>query len=196
VFSVLRGAGFCAISVNFRGYEGEQTTPIFNDLSTRFGSPVASGLEDSWQLFRISDGPMPTADQVQAFLHQPFIEADPATSSTMESALQSAWWWTTQGSSSFTLTASAPDHPVSTVTGSVQAPTCGPVPITVTLTDASGASANTNVIARPDSPTPFTLVGRSSPTATLTVSVPGRGCPVDGAPGISHFVQVRDLTVR
>lgn len=194
--ALLRGAGFCAIDVDFRGYISEQATPLFDDLSRRFGAPVATGLEESWQLFRIPDGPMPTADQVQAFLHQPFVQADPATSTAMETALQSAWWWTTQGSSSFTLTATAPDHPVASVTGTVQAPTCGPVPITVSLTDADGGSSSANVIARPDAPTPFTLAGTATPRATLTVSVPGRGCPVDGAPGVAHFVQVRDLTAR
>ena len=194
--ALLRGAGFCAISVDFRGYLGEQTTPIFDDLSTRFGSPVASGLDDSWQLFRIPDGPMPTADQVQAFLHQPFIESDPATSSAMDSSLESMWWWTTQRSSTFTLTATAPDHPVTTVTGALQAPSCGPVPITLTLTGATGVTQTMNVIAKPDGPTPFRITTPATPEATLQVNTPGRGYAVDGVPGVQQYVQVRDLAAR
>ena len=194
--ALLRGAGFCAISVDFRGYLGEQTNPIFDDLSSRYGSPVASGLDDSWQLFRIPDGPMPTADQVQAFLHQPFIESDPATSSAMDSSLESMWWWTTQGSSTFTLTATAPDHPVTTVTGALQAPSCGPVPITLTLTGATGVTQTMNVIAKPDGPTPFRITTPATPEATLQVNTPGRGCAVDGVPGVQQYVQVRDLAAR
>ena len=182
--------------MDFRGYLGEQTTPIFDDLSTRFGSPVASGLDDSWQLFRIPDGPMPTADQVQAFLHQPFIESDPATSSAMDSSLESMWWWTTQGSSTLTLSATALDHPVTTVTGALQAPSCGPVPITLTLTGATGVTQTMNVIAKPDGPTPFRITTPATPEATLQVNTPGRGCAVDGVPGVQQYVQVRDLAAR
>ena len=194
--ALLRGAGFCAISVDFRGYLGEQTTPIFDDMSMRFGAPIASGLDDSWQLFRIPEGPMPTADQVQAFLHQPFIASDPATTSALDSSLQSMWWWTTQGSSTFTITATAPDHLVATVTGSVQAPSCGPVPITLTLTGASGVTQTINLITKPDASTPFRITTPATPEAMLQVNVLGRGCSVDGVPGVQQFAQVRDLTVR
>jgi len=194
--ALLRGAGFCAISVDFRGYLGEQTTPVFDDMSMRFGAPIASGLDDSWQLFRIPEGPMPTADQVQAFLHQPFIASDPATTSALDSSLQSMWWWTTQGSSTFTITATAPDHLVATVTGSVQAPSCGPVPITLTLTGATGVTQTVTVIAKPDASTPFRITTPATPEAMLQVNVLGRGCSVDGVPGVQQFAQVRDLTVR
>jgi hypothetical protein len=114
----------------------------------------------------------------------------------MDSSLQSMWWWTTQGSSTFTITATASDHPVATVTGMLQAPTCGPVPITLTLTGATGVTQTVNMIAKPDGPTTFQLTTPSTPKATLQVIVPGRGCPVEGAATGQQYVQVRDLTVR
>jgi len=195
--ALLRDAGFCAIHLDLRGFVSEARPPIVDNLTARFGEPVATGFKDQWLLFSIGE---PTTSgmspETTAFLRQPFIEIDPATVTVRESDLESLWWWTTDPEATFTLTPTSTDAPITTVTGAVAAPPCGPLPVTVTLS-AEGQTASATLIAEPRAGTPFalSLPAASAGPATLTVEAPGRGCSPDG-PGKPRFAQVLDLAGR
>ena len=125
--ALLRGAGFCAIHLDTRGYVSEARGPIVEDLTARFGTPAATGFDDAWQLYAL--GPVtPTTPEVDAFLHQPFISIDLNEVTPRETALQSAWWWTREPSADFVLTPIADDFPVSRVTGAIASPNAAPCP--------------------------------------------------------------------
>ncbi len=192
---LLRGAGFCAIHLDTRGFISEDLPAIQGNLEQRFGTPVASGFDDQWLLYSIGGAATASTDsEVQAFLHQPFISADPVTVSERETALEHAWWWTESPHSTLTLTPTSTEWPIGMVTGAISSPECGPVPVTVTLT-AGAQSVTESVLASPTEPTPFTLA-LPAPTAdpvVLVVDTPGLGCPIDGTP---RFAQVRDVAAR
>jgi hypothetical protein len=194
--ALLRGAGFCAIHFDTRGFISETLPGIVGDLTERFGQPVATGNDGQWLLFDIG-APTGTAaaptPEARAFLHQPLITPDDVTVAQRGTSLQAYWWWTTAATSTFAIQPTSPDAPVAAVSGSIAAPACGPLPVTVTLT-APGMETSTTVVATPDAPAPFTLA-LERPTdqaATLTVYAPGEGCPAEGVDG-THFAQVRDL---
>ena len=192
---LLREAGFCAIHVDTRGYVKEAVPAIVGDLTERFGPPVATGFKDMWLLFALGDPTsLPDAAEARAFLHPPFIEADPESVSPRESELDSAWWWTTEPIGEFALTPTDASAPLSSVSGAVTAPDCGPIPVTVTVR-AGDQSTSEMVLAVPGEAMPFsvTLDEPTSDPATLTVEAPGRGCPVEGGKG-ARFVQVLDLS--
>jgi hypothetical protein len=195
--ALLRGAGFCAIHFDTRGFISEALPPVVDNLTQRFGPPVATGNDGTWQLYSIgaatgsAQSPTPEA---ASFLHQPLITPDDESVAARESELDHAWWWTTAPTASFTVTPTSPDAPLTAVSGTIGAPACGPLPVTVTLAGQDGEQSTT-VIATPDAPVAFSLA-LGTPTAqpaTLTVSAPGTGCPVDGQQ-TSHFAQVRDLS--
>lgn len=196
---LLRQAGFCGIHIDTRGYISEELAPILDNLATRFSAPVATGADGAWLLYAIGDGSSATGGtvpEVQAFLHQPFIEADPETTSERDSALEHLWWWTESMQATFILTPTSADAPLTSVSGSIASPPCGPLPVTVSLT-AGGQSTSATVIAEPDVGAPFTLTlaTPASAPALLTVDAPGLGCPVKGSDSL-HFAQVLDLTTR
>ena len=192
--ALLRGAGFCAIHLDTRGYISEVLAPLREDLRARFGDPVATGLSGDWELFALGDGPTATPEDAQAFLHQPWISADPEQVTVPDSALQQTWWWTLQREADFLLTPTSADWPVTSVSGAVMSPPCGPLPITLTLT-AGDQRVETTVLGGPDAPTPFELrlAQPSGEPATLTVSAPGEGCPVND---VLRWAQVFDLDPR
>jgi hypothetical protein len=194
--ALLRQAGFCAIHLDTRGYISEALAPVADDLTARFGAPVATGFDDAWQLYDITAASPADAATTEAFLHQPFISVDYEQVTPRETALQSSWWWARTPSAEFGLTPTSPEHPLTQVSGSIAAPECGALPVTVTLT-AGSQSASTTVIARPNQPAPFalTLDAPSAEAGVLTVDTPGEGCPVD-ASGERRFAQVLDLTPR
>ena len=194
--ALLRAAGFCAIHLDTRGYISEVLAPVTDDLTARFGAPVATGFDGAWQLYDITATTPADATATEAFLHQPFISVDYEQVTPRETALQSSWWWARTPSAEFGLTPTSPEHPLTQVSGSIAAPECGALPVTVTLT-AGSQSASTTVIARPNQPAPFalTLDTPSAEAGVLTVDTPGEGCPVD-ASGERRFAQVLDLTPR
>ena len=74
--ALLRGAGFCAIHLDTRGYVSEALAPIVQaDLAARFGAPVATGFDGAWQLYAVGPATA-TTPEVEAFLDQPFISVD------------------------------------------------------------------------------------------------------------------------
>lgn len=198
--SLLRGADFCGIHLDTRAYITEQLGPIQDDLQARFGPPIATALPrdgvDQWEFYDIRSVPAAPDDQTEAFLHQPFIEVDYTTSTPRDSLMQDAWWWTRDNVALIDLTSTSPDFPVTTVTGAIAAPTCGPVPVTVTLT-AGDEQLMTTVLAKPESSAPFdlTLEEPTTGTATLMIDTPGAGCP-EGDTGERRFAQVLNLEPR
>ena len=197
----LREAGFCAMHVDARGFTDEELPRVTGELERRYGAPVATGFEGEWLLYSIGDPARSTAD-ADALVHQPFIEVDFTTVTPRETVLDSAWWWTRAESADFTLTPIDSAHPLRSLTGSVAAPACGAVPITLTL-DTDVEQQVIELLARAKQPTPFafTIDSPSSDQAVLTVATGGEGCPVDGsdptvAGGERQFAQVLDLTAR
>ncbi len=135
--ALLRGAGFCAIHLDTRGYISEVLAPVQADLTARFGEPVATGFDDAWQLYDIRFADPADPADVEAFLRQPFISIDYDHVTVRDSALQTAWWWTRTPSADFVLTPTTDEAPLTSISGGLTAPPCGPVPVTLTLT-ASG----------------------------------------------------------
>ncbi len=194
--ALLRGAGFCAIHLDTRGYISEVLEPVEADLRSRLGDPVASGFDGAWLLFDIRDVPPAPPADVEAFLRQPFISIDYENVTVRDTALQTAWWWTRTPSADFVLTPTTDAAPLTQVSGSISAPPCGAVPVTLTLS-AAGQSSSETVVANPDEVTPFTLTldAPSIEPGVLTVEVPGEGCPL-GDLGERQFAQVLDLAPR
>ncbi len=194
--ALLRGAGFCAIHLDTRGYISEVLAPVRADLATRFGPPVATGYDGAWELYDIRPVPAAEADDVQAFLRQPFITVDLNQVTPRETALDSAWWWAREPAALLTLTPTSADAPLTGVAGAIAAPDCGAVPVTVTLS-AGDQSVATTVLAAPGEPAEFDLAlpAPSADAGLLTVETPGDGCPV-GDGGERRFAQVLDVQPR
>lgn len=196
---LLRATGFCAIHLDLRGFEEVERQSVIDNLTARLAAPAATGFDGNWLLFSLgapTGSPDSTTPEVTAFLHEPFIVADPMTTTARESELAHAWWWTTAASSSFTLTPTAADAPLTMVTGRIGAPSCGPIPVTVTL-QSGDQSLSTTLTADPGSAAKFalTLPTPTASAATLRVDAPNTGCirPGDAA---AQFAQVLDLTAR
>jgi len=173
----MRAADFCAIHLDTRAFISERLPDITGNLEDRFGAPVATGFDGEWLLFDITDTPPASAAQSEAFFHQPMITADPETTQPREIDMENAWWWMKDERSVFTMTATRPQSPVTTVRGSVQAPECGVRPITLILA-ADGQESTTTVIAEPEVPSPFelSLPEPGAPVATLEVRANGPDC--------------------
>ena len=200
--ALLRGAGFCAVHVDSRGYSTPTSDDVLADLEDRLGPPVATAFDGDWLLFDLRGVDPAPAGEVEAFLNQPFVTVDFTQVTPRETDGQSAWWWTRVPEASITLTPTGPDAPVTSVTGAVKAPECGAVPVTLTLTSGTQQAA-AEVLARPGQATPFTLTlaEPSATAATLTVETAGQGCPVDGSDpatpgGERRFAQLLDLSPR
>jgi hypothetical protein len=192
--ALLKGAGFCAIHLDTRGYISEVLPGIRENLASRLGAPVATGFEGKWELYAIGDGSGANLDDpaVRAFLHQPLIAPDEESVSREESSLEQRWWWTEQPKAEFTIEAIDADVPVQRVTGAVNATECGPQPVTITL-QAGEYRASTAGITKPGEPFAFELaLDQPASAATLNVTAAGKGCPVS-AGAKERFVQVRDL---
>ncbi len=197
--ALLRQSGFCAIHLDTRGYVSEALPPIKEDLSGRFGAPLAAGFDDRWELYGLGGDWSPANAELSpaafAFLHQPMITPDEFTALTRDSVLQSYWWWTTQREGTFTLSPTTPDAPVTGVSGTVRSPNCGPTPVTLTLT-ADGQRRSVTVAALPDADSSFdlTLDQPSGAEAVLTVAALGEGCDVPGQG--KRFAQVLNLSAH
>ena len=202
--ALLEGGGFCAIHLDTRGYISEQLGPIRADLTARFGAPIATGFKEQWELYALASDPRDLSDpaaqagwtpEVTNFFHQARIAEDPVTVSTRDSLLEHSWWWTKKPTATFTVTPTRDQSPLTTIAGSITAPECGPLPVTVTLTAGDNATSTT-VVANPAQSVAFELTLPTSTTeqAILTVEAPGKGCQVAGAG--TQFVQVGDLVTR
>jgi len=188
----LRGAGFCAIHLDTRGYISEVLAPVQANLAERFGQPAASGYDGDWELYDIRTAAPAPVEETWAFLHQPFIEVNYVEVTPVERELTDAWWWMRAGTAELTLIASSEDAPVASVSGEIGAPPCGPIPATVIL-EAGGQRTSTTVLADPDKTGAFELsLDAPVSEATLTVQVLGRGCTIDGV-NEPRFAKVMNL---
>jgi hypothetical protein len=192
--ALLEQGGFCAIHLDTRGYISEQLGPIRADLAARFGAPVATGFKDQWELYALPAAAS-TAGDATNFFHQARIAEDPGTVSSRDSLLGNSWWWTKEPTATFTVTPTREESPLTTISGTITAPSCGPLPVTVTLS-AGDNETSTTVVADSAQPVAFELTLPTSTTeqATLTVDAPGKGCQVAGAG--TQFAQVADLVTR
>lgn len=190
----LRGAGFCAIHLDLRGWITESRPGIIDNLTARFGPPVAIGFQDNWLMFDLRSSAEETSpNAVEAFLHQPMTTEDPQSARQRESVLENYWWWVKAPQSIFTVTSTRPETPITTIRGSIAAPQCGPRPVTLTFA-ANDQQVSTTIVASPDAQSPFelTLPAPSTSTATLDVQAPGPECRSPDFEG-ARMIQVLDL---
>ena len=153
-----------------------------------------------WELYDLRTITPADATVTDALLHQPFVAVDYNEVTPRETSMTDSWWWMRKEGANFAITPSSADHPFQAVSGAVQAPECGPIPVTVRLT-AGGQVAEETVVARPGTPTDFALrLDRpESGTSTLTVTAEGQGCPVEpgsagSGGGERRFARVLNLT--
>lgn len=200
---LLREAGFCAIHVDTRGYYGEEIGPVLENLTARFGAPVASAVDGQWQAFAIGEPSLPAqwTDAIAAFFGQALITPDEATTGPRYSELDHAWWWTRAEQGSFQLTPIQDTAAIDTVRGAVMAPVCSARPVTITLA-AGEQQVSTTVVAEPNNPQPFALrlPVPTTEVANLRVYAPGESCDdpsvpnqSDGSDAPNQYAQVRDL---
>jgi len=174
--SYMRAANFCAIHLDTRAFISERLPEITGNLEDRFGAPVATGFDEEWLLFDITDSQPASPEQSQGFFHQPMVTADPETTQPREMDMEDLWWWMKADRSTFTITSTRPETPVTTVRGQVQAPQCGTRPITLILA-ADGQEDRITVLADPDTPADFQLtLPTPAALATLEVQAPGPDC--------------------
>ncbi len=194
--ALLRGAGFCAIHLDTRGYISEVLGPIQQDLQQRLGAPVASGSDGAWELFDLRAVEPASARNVDAFLHQAFIGVDYNEVTPRETSMSDSWWWMRKPGANFALTPTSVGYPFRSISGAIGAPDCGPMPVTVRLTAGERVVEQT-VITKPGTPTPFELrlAEPEAGTSTLTVEAQGQGCEV---PGLQEprFARVLNLSPR
>jgi phosphoglycerol transferase len=191
--ALLRGAGFCAIHIDRRGWPDSETNLIIDDLTSRFGNPIATEKDGDWVMFDIRSAEAADSQAAEAFLYQPLISADPTTTHPRESELSDSWWWTRAEKSIFTITPIRAQFPVTTVKGDVATPECGPRPVVLTLT-ANGQTSEQTLIALPDVPTPFelSLPEVTSEPASLTVFAQGPVCESRDLPS-TRFAKIGNL---
>ena len=199
--ALLRDGGFCAIHLDTRGLDAPSKIATRANLIERFGVPVATGLNDKWELYSLGAAPQSFIEsswstETASFFHQPLITADPVTVAARESALESSWWWTTAPEATFTITPTANDYPVTTISGRLGATTCAQSTARITVSSA-GESVNQEVTGRQGFPADFsiTLAKPSAEPITMTVSTTSPGCPV-GATKVKNFSQMIDLAGR
>lgn len=191
--SLMRRADFCAIHVDGRAWRDEERLTVLQKMRSRFGDAIATGYDGDWSMFDIRDIPPASAPDAENFFHQPMISADPNTTHPIESEGTQTWWWTKNQQSTFTLTPTREETPVSIVRGWVAAPSCGPRPITITLSAGSGETTQ-NLIALPDQQIYFEITPykSSDSPATLEVVSNGSACESEDFTG-KRFAQVGNL---
>ncbi len=175
--AALRAGGFCALHVDTRGYASERLSVVTGNLASRFGTPVASGFDNEWLLYKIAGEPSASPKEADKFFHQPMITSDSDTTQPRESLLDDYWWWMKDDRSIFTITSTRPETPITAISGEVQAPACGARQVTLVLA-ANGGEDRISVMATPDTPTAFalSLPTPSNTTATLEVQALGPDC--------------------
>ena len=177
--SLLAGAGFCAVHLDLRGFISEVRPQLTDAFRGRFGTEVASGKDGLWLAFPITQQPA-AQEQVEAFLHQPLIVNDPVSTHEREQDLTRSWWWLKDPRTTFTIRPTQAETPVRVVRGTVEAPSCGTRPATITLKGPTGHSTTT-IVAKPGEAVPFEvrLEQPSAEVAALLIEAPGEPCTGD-----------------
>ncbi len=191
--ALLRGGNFCAIHLDTRAWREEDLPSVLQEFSTRFSDPVATGYDGDWLMFDIRAESPASEEYVANFFHQPMITADPVTTHALEQEGMDTWWWTKDQRTSFTLTPTREQTPVRVVRGEIAAPSCGPRPVTVTLSSGT-ERVRQNLIARPTQATPFELIlnAPSAAPATLEVIATGQACEAEDF-AAKRFARVGNL---
>lgn len=177
---LLRGAGFCAIHLDKRGFERRDSAAMRWELGRRFGPAVATGNGGDWELFDIREVSAAPAGATWAFLHQPFVAGNYAQVTPIIRERNDAWWWMRKAKAVFTVTGTSPDAPVAGIRGEVGTAGCGSVWATVTLR-AGGQVDRVDVRAEDSKPAAFDLrLDRPVPEASLAVLAHSPGCRTEG----------------
>jgi hypothetical protein len=197
--ATLREAGFCGIHIDARGFKGDGFQAVSDDLAERLGPAVATGHEDQWRMFSLTDH-APVSDPsgwpvaLKKAFSPPMITTDTATIAPRGSQLGLTWWWTIAPESTFTLTPISPQAPLVSVSGALRSGPCGPAPVTATLASGNQSAAVTiDATAKVSTPFELRLAEPTTSPATLTITTAGGGCPVSDFP-YPQFAQVIDLT--
>jgi hypothetical protein len=197
----LANGGFCAIHLDTRGFITEKLPAMREYLTTRLGPAVATGFDGKWELYAIPRASETSPDQAFTFFHPAFITPDLTTLTPRESSLDQAWWWARDRFATFTLTPTTPESAISTVTGAIGAPTCGPRPVSITIEADTGVT-ETTVIANPGQQSPFELALPTPTTAPITLMIDsqGTGC-AEGEPNPSggqekRYAQIFHLSTK
>ena len=200
-------AGFCGIHIDSRGYVEPAATRINAELVERFGPPVATGKEGSWNFYRITNNVQPLPQTLSNYFHTPAITADlpstlsPGTVAPRGSKGQLIWWWTIQPEARFTISQLVEDVPISQINLGLRSSECEAGLARVTLTDKNGQDLATpiEVPINPNTTTDVSVVvndpDASNSEATMTISTSGEGCDVAAFP-YRQYVQVIDPVTR
>ena len=151
------------------------------------------GYDGDWLMFDIRAESPASEQDVANFFHQPMITADPVTTHGLEQEGMDTWWWTKDQRASFTLTPTRDQTPVRVVRGEITAPSCGPRPVTVTLSSGT-ERVRQNLIARPTQASPFELKldTPSAAPAIFEVVATGQACEAEDFAG-KRFARVGNL---
>lgn len=197
----LANGGFCAIHLDTRGFITEKLPAMREYLTNRLGLPLATGFDGKWELYAIPTAPTTNPEQAFRFFHPAFITPDLTTLTLRDSSLDQSWWWARDRFAIFTLTPITLDAPISTVTGAIGAPSCGPRPVRITIKSDTGAK-ETTVIATPDQQSVFelTLPAPTNKPITLTIDSQGTGC-AEGPPNPAggqeeRYAQIFNLAAK
>jgi hypothetical protein len=107
---------------------------------------------------------------VSAFFLAPAITPDKFTVAPRGSIGDLIWWWTIEPEATFTINPINEAHPLTSISGDVRSPSCGPTRIELTLTTTT-ETVRTIIDAEPRPSQTFTLQLKdpTADQATLTV---------------------------
>jgi len=188
--------GFCAISVDLRGYTPAQQDVVLAQLTEVAGEPVATGHGGDWVAFalpgaRAGEGTDPSTD-LEGLPDDEQLFWSPAVFERTDGSLpeqdgdHERWWLGTEPAQ-FTVRSIEPEADFTSVTLDLSAAPCVSRDVVVSLT-ADGRTVSTTVDLEAAGEAPVTVTLPSATTdATLDVTPSGRACTVPDDP--------RDLTV-
>ena len=198
------GAGFCGIHVDSRAYVKPAAERINADLVLRFGAPIATGKEGSWNLYRITNQIQPLHAQLPTYFYAPALTADTPTNANQGTVAPRGskgdliWWWTIAPTARFTVSQISPAVPISQINLGLRSSECESAEATITLTDSEGITIAEPVTTpiNPQTTTEMTLTTDSpSKSAVLSISTSGQGCVVDNYP-YPQFAQVINPLIK
>jgi len=204
-------AGFCGIHLDIRGYVKPAAERITEELSSRYGVPIATGNpdvdgNDTWFFYQVVDQviePKPineldrnNQDQFLAPAFTTLLPNSPAmTVAPRGSKGGLIWWWTIQPEANFTLHQINDQFPITRLALGLRSSECESAQVDVFLTDTSGAPISDvlTVSVNPTTTKNVTLTVEPTNEAVLKVISAGNGCDVANFP-YQQFVQVIDAT--
>lgn len=193
----LEAGGFCAISVDLRGYTAEEGEQLLAQLTGLLGEPVATGHGGDWVGFALpgaaaGEGTDPSTglddmtDDEQVFYAPPVIERTDGSAPERDGAHE--LWWLGEDPAEFTVRSSEPEADFTSVTLQLNAAACAARSVVVDLTGADGRTSSTTVdLAASDERDVTVTLPSATTDATLRVTPDGQACSVKDDP--------RDLTV-